>query len=122
MKKLLTILLLFFTIGISAQGIKLSGVTYTDPSTGFHIDSLFAYYTMGYNSKDSIVTVSMPFSNSQSNARASIYIQGAYPIYGIPFINYQFKSIMGEPNRAYLYGQLKPWLMTTYGFTSVTTF
>lgn len=120
MKKLLFILLLFVAANMSAQGIKLSGVTYTDPSTHYHIDSLFSYPSYFYNSIDSTLFINIPVCISQADAKAKNQIKDAQA-YQIPAITYVGKSTIGYPTSSSLYNLVKPWLQTTYGFT-VTTF
>lgn len=120
MKKLLFISLLFVAANMSAQGVKLSGVTYTDPSTHYHIDSLFSYPSYTYNSIDSSLFITFQVSISQADAKAKNPIKDAQ-VYQIPFITYSGKSTIGYPTSSSLYSLVKPWLQTTYGFT-VTTF
>ena len=120
MRKLLFISLLLIATLCKAQGIKMKGVAYTDLSTGNHIDSLFTYVKYQYNSLDSMVVLSLPLSNSVSNAQTNNYIQ--FPeIYRLPRLYFEFKSTIGYPNSTSLFNTVKPLLQNQYGFT-VTTF
>ena len=120
MKKLLFIILLCVSTLCKAQGIKLSGVRYTDPSTGYNIDTLCSYANYSYSSIDSMISLQLPVSASQSNAKAKVII--TYPqAYGLPVLNFTFKSAIGFPTATSLLNTVKPLLQNQYGFT-VTTF
>ena len=122
MKKLIFLSLLFASLQAYSQGIKLSGQTFTDPTTHFHIDSLFAYASYSYSSVDSMVNLTLPVAISQTDAKAGNIIRNA-TIYGIPLtINFVFKSGTGYPTSSSLYNTVKPILQAApYNFT-VTTF
>ena len=112
---------MFGPIFNQAQGIRLTGNSYTEQSTGFHIDTLYSYPVYTYNSVDSIVVLTLNLANSQTNAKAKNCIYNP-PAYGIPNLNFTLKSTIGYPTSIYLYNTVKPWLQAApYNF-SVTTF
>lgn len=120
MKNIFTVFLLLISIVSYSQGIKLSGVVYTDGATHYHIDSLFSYPNYCYRSNDSSIVITFPLCISQADAKAVNPIMNL-GVYQIPIISFQGKSAIGYPTSSSLYNMVKPWLQTTYGFT-VTTF
>ena len=120
MKKLLFILALFFTLSCGAQGIKCTGVVYTDSSTLFHIDSLFVYPIMSnYKSLDSTGYIVIPnFAASRANAKIERFVYSP-SAYSIPTsIMIYFKSTMGTPSNSYLFTNvIQPYLFNTYRLT-----
>ena len=121
MKKLLFIIGIFISVAVKAQGLRLTGQNFTDPSTGFQIDTIYSYPLYYYSSSDSIVNLSLPPSVSAQYAKAKNYIIGSSN-YNIPQLYFSFKSATGYPTATTLYNYIKPILQAPpYNFT-VTTF
>jgi hypothetical protein len=121
MKKLLIIIGLFAAVQLNAQGLKLSGQTFTDPSTGFAISTLYSYPKYYYSSNDSMVSLVLNVSKTDTLAKANVPINTPAN-YSIPQLYFVFKSATGYPTSTTLYNYIKPVLQAApYGFT-VTTF
>ena len=121
MKKLLFIIALFAALQLNAQGLKLTGQTFTDPSTGFAITTLYTYPKYCYSSNDSMVSLVLNVSKTDTLAKANVPINTPAN-YSIPQLYFVFKSATGYPTATTLYNSIKPILQAQpYNFT-VTTF
>ena len=121
MKKLLFIISIIVSNQLSAQGLRLTGQNFTDPSTGFTLGTLYAYPKYCYTSNDSIVSFVLNVSKSDTLAKANVPINSPSN-YSIPQLYFSFKSATGYPTATTLYNYIKPILQAPpYNFT-VTTF